>query len=64
MMSVRVTFDYYPDDPDDSDSTGMSEDEFVELNDKLAQLGADNVTVERQDEPEQLHRGGGPKKAS
>lgn len=44
--SVRVTFDYYPDEPDPADHSGMSEDEFLRLHNALAELGADNVKIE------------------
>lgn len=42
---IRVTFDYYPDEPDDTDPTGMSEAEYDQLTDALSALGADHVTV-------------------
>lgn len=44
---VRVTFDYDPRDPDPSDETGMGEEEYLDLNDRLAALGADNIVIKR-----------------
>jgi hypothetical protein len=44
---VRVEFDYYPDDPDPGDETGMSEDEFIDLTDRISQLGGDNLSAKR-----------------
>jgi len=49
QTKVRVSFDYYPSDPDPDDSTGMSEAEYIQLNNQLAMLGADDVEIERQD---------------
>lgn len=46
-MKVRVSFDYYPEQPDPDDETGMSEEEHVDLMDKLAALGADDVQMEK-----------------
>lgn len=43
--TVRVTFDYHPDEPDPSDPTGMSEDEHLRLSDALAELGAENIRI-------------------
>jgi hypothetical protein len=48
-VKVRVSFDYYPDEPDEGDRTGMSEEEYLRLHDKLMGLGADDVTIERVD---------------
>lgn len=45
-MTVLVKFDYEPDEPDEDDPTGMSSDEFDRLQDRLMELGADNVTME------------------
>jgi hypothetical protein len=47
MSTVKVTFEYEPDEPDDSDSTGLSEAEFVRVNDALMSIGADNIEFER-----------------
>ena len=44
---MHVEFDYYPDDPDPDDESGMSEDEFVELTDRIAQLGGDNLSAKK-----------------
>lgn len=46
-MKVRVSFDYYPDDPDPDDSTGLSSEEHEDLMGKLMQLGADDVQIEK-----------------
>ena len=48
-MSVKVTFTYEPDDPDDDDSTGMSAEEHDQLHDQLMSLGADNIIIEKID---------------
>ena len=45
---VRVSFDYCPDEPDPDDSSGLSEDEYMRLMDQLQELGAENVSFERQ----------------
>jgi hypothetical protein len=42
QTKVRVSFDYYPENPDPDDETGMSEEEYEALMDKLGALGADN----------------------
>jgi hypothetical protein len=42
-----VTFFYTPDEPDDADPTGMSEDEYFRLTDALASLGAEDYEFER-----------------
>lgn len=43
-MKVKVTFDYHPADPDPSDPTGLSEEEFERLTEELMeQLGAENI---------------------
>jgi hypothetical protein len=47
QTKVRVSFDYYPDEPDLDDETGMSTEEFEDLMDKLGQLGADNPEVKK-----------------
>jgi hypothetical protein len=43
-MSVRISFDYEPDEPED-DPTGMSEAEHMRVMDALAELGAMNITI-------------------
>lgn len=45
--TVRVSFDYEPDEPDPGDRTGMSEAEHDRLFDRLLSLGADDVKIER-----------------
>ena len=47
MATVRITFDYEPDEPDPSDSTGMSEGEHLRVTEALMELGAMNVRIER-----------------
>lgn len=47
MTKVRISFDYVPDEPDGEDSTGMSEPEYVRLQDALIDLGADNVEINK-----------------
>lgn len=47
-MSVKISFNYEPDEPDDTDRTGMSEEEYLQLTDALMQLGADDITMERE----------------
>jgi hypothetical protein len=47
---VRISFDYYPENPDPEDPTGMSNDEYDTVMDILSQLGADNPTIERQED--------------
>jgi hypothetical protein len=47
QTKVRVSFDYYPDEPDPADPTGMSEDEYNALIEKLGALGADGVQIEK-----------------
>lgn len=46
QTKVIVSFDYYPDDPDPKNVTGMGEEEYDDLMTKLASLGADNVDFE------------------
>jgi hypothetical protein len=61
-MSVRVTFTYEPDEPDDSHTMGISGDEYDRMTMELLEhFGADEVTFERV-ETEAPRRGGGPKK--
>lgn len=46
-MVVRVTFEYEPDEPDEGDSTGMSEAEYLRLHERLSALGATDVSIKR-----------------
>lgn len=47
-MTVRVQFDYEPDEPDDDDKTGMSEAEYEKVTDGLMQTyGAENIEFEK-----------------
>lgn len=46
-LKVKVSFDYYPDEPDPEDPTGMSEDEHNDLMQKVMELGADNIEIEK-----------------
>jgi hypothetical protein len=45
-MIVRVSFDYYPDEPEDV-ATGMSEEEYERLIGELLALGADNIEIDK-----------------
>lgn len=47
-VTVTVTFAYVPDEPDASDSTGMSADEYERLSAALIDLGADDLQIEVQ----------------
>lgn len=47
MSTVKVTFYYEPDEPDDEDETGMSADEYDRVTERLIGLGADNMKFER-----------------
>jgi hypothetical protein len=47
QSKVRVSFDYYPDEPDADDDTGMAEGEYLELIERIGELGGDNPTVEK-----------------
>jgi len=47
MSEVRVTFLYEPDEPDEADRSGMSEEEFIQLFDQIAALGGYDIEVER-----------------
>jgi hypothetical protein len=49
-MTVLVSFDYEPDEPDDTDPTGVSSDEFDRLTDQLMEIGADNIVVRKKAE--------------
>jgi hypothetical protein len=46
QTKVIVSFDFYPDDPDPDDPTGMGEEEFEQLTRNLSDLGADNIEFE------------------
>lgn len=45
MTQVKVEFTYTPEDPDENDSTGMSNEEYDELMDSLMPLGAEDIKV-------------------
>ena len=47
QTKVRVSFDYYPEDPDPDDETGMSTEEFDRLMEQLGELGADAPDVRK-----------------
>lgn len=50
-MTVRISFDYEPKEPDDDDRTGVSEDEFSWVSDLLMErFGAENIEIVRKDE--------------
>lgn len=42
---VKVTFKYDPEEPDDGDRTGMSNEEFERLHDSLTELGAEDIEM-------------------
>lgn len=44
---VTVTFKFQPEDPDSLSPTGMAQEEYEDLVDRLAELGAEDVRVER-----------------
>ena len=44
-MTCIVTFEYEPMDPDDDDPTGISEEEYNDLCEKLMILGADDIAI-------------------
>lgn len=46
-MSVKVSFTYTPDDPDDDDPTGLSEEEHQKVFDTLMHLGAEDISIEK-----------------
>lgn len=46
-MIVRLVLEYFPDEPDPDDRTGMSEAEYIRLMDQLSQLGLEVVSIER-----------------
>lgn len=46
-VKVQVSFEYWPEEPDPDHATGMSEPEYAELMDHLAELGATDVKIEK-----------------
>jgi hypothetical protein len=46
-MKVKVTFEYEPEEPDEGDRSGMSEEEFMRLMDDLMALGANDIEIEK-----------------
>ena len=45
-MTVRIAFDYEPEEPDDSHSFGMSESEHDDVVSRLMQeFGADDISI-------------------
>lgn len=46
-LKVKVSFDYYPDEPDPDDETGMSEDEFNDMMEKVLALGGDDIQIQK-----------------
>jgi hypothetical protein len=47
MTQVTVKFSYEPEDPDDDDRTGMSEEEYSDFTEKLMALGAEDIEIEK-----------------
>lgn len=45
-MTVEVSFDYEPEEPDETDPTGLSVDEHDRLMEQLIEIGATNIKVE------------------
>jgi hypothetical protein len=52
MTTVRVTFLYDPDDPDDDHPTGMSEEDHGYLSEAVAGLGGYDIEIRKSDVPE------------
>jgi hypothetical protein len=48
MSTVKVTFKYEPDSPDEEDDTGMTEEEYEQLMDQLAALGGYDVEISKE----------------
>lgn len=47
-MTVLISFNYEPDDPDDNDPTGLSNDEFDEVTMRLMEtMGAANIVIQK-----------------
>lgn len=49
MSEVTVTFKYEPEEPDEGDSTGMSNDEYERLTDQIMVLGGHDVEIEKEE---------------
>ncbi len=47
MNTVKITFVYEPDEPDEDDATGMSEDEYTRVTDAVMQLGGCDIQCEK-----------------
>lgn len=47
MSTVKVSFDYEPDEPDDDDRSGMSEEEFQRVMDACMALGGHDIQIEK-----------------
>ena len=47
MTRVRVSFVYEPDEPDEDDDTGVSNEEFEKISDALMMFGAEDVKFEK-----------------
>jgi hypothetical protein len=47
---VRITFNYTPDEPDSTDPTGMSAEEYERLTEILMEQGAGDIRIERVEE--------------
>lgn len=46
-MKVQVTFTYDPEEPDEQDPTGMSEDEYIKLSEEIAQAGGYDIGIDK-----------------
>lgn len=46
--TVKVSFDYEPDEPDDEDNSGMSEEEFERVMDACMAIGGTDIRIVRQ----------------
>jgi hypothetical protein len=46
-MKVQITFDYHPDDPDENDASGMSAQEYEQVQEQLMELGAENIKMKQ-----------------
>lgn len=47
-MTVKISFNYEPDEPDEDDSTGMSLEEYERVTEHLmSSVGAESIQVEK-----------------
>lgn len=47
MSEIKITFIYEPDEPDDDDATGLSEDEYGRVMDAIMALGGTDIQFEK-----------------